>query len=897
MILPLNSKRATLDNVGGKGANLATLARSGLRVPPAFMVTTQAYRQFVTTNDLEAAINGSLIEADLGDPASLEGASQSIRQAFSTGQIPNEIERMILEAYHGMSSSPVAVRSSATAEDLPGMSFAGQQDTFLNVIGDPALLEAVVNCWSSLWTARAIGYRERNKVPHAEAALAIVVQEMVPAQVSGVLFSANPLSGLRAEMVIDVTFGLGEALVSGKVQPDHYVVNLPDNRIVTKTLGAKAISIRGKEGGGLETIDEPTHDRQALSDDQIMELTDMGKYVQAIFDFPQDIEWALYDGDFYMLQSRPITSLFPIPQGLGDEKLHVMFSFAAVQGMYGPITPLGRDALCMAFAGAAALFGLQRTYENQGALRIAGERLWVDITSVVYNKVGQKVLRVAIPLLEPTIVQPLETLWRDNLTSDKLGMPRPGTFFQLLRFGFSIFRRVIPAFFNPDRFRESVSNETEGLLDELRDRAGDIQGDTSTCLSQRMELLDFILPGFSFFITRYIPAIFVGMATMNLLDHFARGIPSDDANSESDLSVLTMQLTRGIPNNVTTEMDLYLWKSAKRIKTDPESTDIFLEEKPDDLAQRFHDQALPPEGQEVVSTFLDRYGMRAVGEIDISRSRWSDDPTHIMGVLQNYLRIEDEDRAPDVVFERSAREAESAIEKLVDAVSRTNGGRLKARLVRFAAGRMRSLLGLREMPKFMLMRMLAIQRKGLLSSGEDMVAEGVFDQPDDIFYLHPDELANLAEGDERDWREIIISRRMLYEREKLRRQLPRLLLSDGRAFYEGLSAPEEEEGVLVGSAVSPGLVEGVVHVIFDPLEEQLAPGEILVCQGTDPAWTPLFLAAGGLITEVGGMMTHGSLVAREYGIPAVVGVHEATSRLKTGQRVRVDGSAGRVVVL
>lgn len=897
MIIPLNAEDATLEVVGGKGANLAILVRSGIRVPPGFLISTAAYDQYVQVNDLNGVISEALVKIDPRDPTSLEEASKSIRAAFSAGQIPEDIAGVIQSAYHDLGSSPVAVRSSATAEDLPGLSFAGQQDTFLNVQGDQELFAAVVNCWSSLWTARTIGYRERNRISHEQAALAVVIQEMVPAQVSGVLFTANPLSGLRAESVIDATFGLGEALVSGQVDPDHYVVHTPERRIVTKTLGEKSISIRGKEGGGVEKIEGAAKDQQALSDDQILTLIDVGVYIQAIYDFPQDIEWAFYDGDFYVLQSRPITSLFPIPEGLDDGRLHVMFSFAAVQGMYDPITPLGRDALRMAFAGAAGLFGMQRTYENQGALRIAGERIWGDITSVVHNSVGQRVLRTAIPLIEPSIIQPLETLWKDQLASEKLGKPRIRTMIHLLKFVFSILRRVIPAFINPDRFRILVSKETQKLLRELQERAQSISGDAFTCLEQRVNLLGFIQHGFIFFITRYIPAIFVGMASMQLLERFARRVQATENQPESELSTLTMILTRGIPNNVTTEMDLHLWETAQTINHDSESRETFLREDPGDLAKKFHQGTLPKSGLQAVRTFLDRYGMRAVGEIDLGRVRWSDDPTHIMGVLQNYLRVEDEERAPDVVFERSAREAQHAIENLADAVSGSRFGRLKARIVRFAAGRMRSLLGLREMPKFVVMKMMAIQRMGLISSGRDMVAEGIFDHADDIFFLHPDELASLAQGEGRDWLKVIISRRKSYEREKLRKQLPRLLLSDGRAFYEGLAVPDEEEGILVGSAVSPGVVEGVVHVVFDPHEEQLAPGEILVCQGTDPAWTPLFLAAGGLITEVGGMMTHGSLVAREYGIPAVVGVHAATSRLKTGQRVRLDGSSGRIILL
>jgi pyruvate,water dikinase len=294
-----------------------------------------------------------------------------------------------------------------------------------------------------------------------------------------------------------------------------------------------------------------------------------------------------------------------------------------------------------------------------------------------------------------------------------------------------------------------------------------------------------------------------------------------------------------------------------------------------------------------------QYGRRGLAEIDFGRARWQEDPTALMQALQSYLRIDDERQAPDAVFKRGELVAAEAQAKLENAVRRMPGGAFRVRLVRFLAGRLRSLLGLRESPKFFIVRLMGILREGLLDSGRELASAGVLARADDIFFMHLNELDELARGPSRDWRTMIAGRRAVFQREKLRRQIPRLLLSDGRAFYEGMGeAPVEEgEGVLVGSPVSPGVAEGLVRVVFDPHQTQLSPGEILVCPGTDPAWTPLFLAAAGLVMEVGGLMTHGSVVAREYGIPAVVGVHEATTRLKTGQRIRVDGNTGRVRLL
>ncbi|MEZ4646612.1 MAG: PEP/pyruvate-binding domain-containing protein [Chloroflexota bacterium] len=377
-ILPLNTTEATLSLVGGKGMNLARLAQAKLPVPGGFLITTQAYDDFVTANQLAALLAQTLSGLATDDPAALQTAAEAIRAAFAAGTLSPELRAAISKAYralaeNGVEPIPVAVRSSATAEDLPDMSFAGQQDTFLHVMGDEGVVTAVIDCWSSLWTARAIGYRARNGIAHEDVSLAVVVQCMVPSEASGVLFTANPLNGKRSEMVIDAIFGLGEALVSGQVEPDQYVFDVSASRIVSKKLGAKALAIHGQAGGGTTTVSAAAAAQQAISDAIIWELIQQGQRVQDLFGFPQDIEWGWANGRLYLLQSRPITSLFPLPPLPADDMLHLMFSFASVQGMLDPMTPLGRDAIMAAFAGAATqLFQMPRTLANQQVLRVAG---------------------------------------------------------------------------------------------------------------------------------------------------------------------------------------------------------------------------------------------------------------------------------------------------------------------------------------------------------------------------------------------------------------------------------------------------------------------------------------------------------------------------------------------
>lgn len=921
LVLPLDTPVATLENAGGKGANLARLVRAGFNVPPGFILTTRAYQSFVAANDLEPAIQEALRQTGLIDPlvssspshpistSPGRSASATIRQRFSEGRLPDEIATALRQADADIGSPPVAVRSSATAEDLPGMSFAGQQDTFLNVVDTQSLLESVVACWSSLWTARAIGYRARNGISHADVSLAVVVQRMLPADVSGVMFTANPLTGARHETVIDATLGLGEALVSGQVEPDHYVVDTNRKAIVSKSLGAKARLIRGKEGGGVEVVSQDAGQRQALSDDQIFELVDLGSRVAREYDFPQDVEWALVDADLYLLQSRPITSLFPLPENSNPSELRVLFSFGAVQGMLDPMTPLGRDAIRLIFAGGASLLGYERTHTTQGVIRIAGERLWGDVTALFRNRLGRRLTSGALNFIEPGVRQAFEHIENDPRLSLEVAGPSFDVLRRMAPLALSIFARVLRLWRHPVRQRARYESHVEGFvgsferdLEALRTALHASQMDTSgpeTTLPRAVALYRRMYEAFPTVVPTLVPGIAAAMSLFTALHRLSARLSSDE-----NLSTVALELTRGVPHNVTTEMDLALWATAQAIRRDHAAFDRFQGADPKTQAQEYLSGHLSPAGQAAVAEFLDAYGMRGVGEIDIGRPRWREDPTQVMQVLSSYLHIQDPSQAPDAVFERGARAGRAAIDRLDAAVRNEPGGRLRVRLVRWAASRVRALIGLRESPKFYIIRMMGFVRQGLLETGADLVARGLLEQPDDLFFLELDELDTLAGEPSLErftaCRACIASRRTDYQREKLRRQVPRLLLSDGRAFYEGLGASAGEggqDGVITGSPVSPGLAEGRVRVVLDPHTTALAPGEILVCPGTDPAWTPLFLAAGALVMEVGGMMTHGSVVAREYGIPAVVGVHQATTRLQTGQRVRVDGTAGRITLL
>jgi len=881
-ILSFASPDVTLETAGGKGANLSRLTRAGFPVPGGFIISTQAYEAFVHANHWLQNVGATATEISPEDAAALERTSGQIRAAFSMGKMPFEVESAIVAAYSEFRDTPVAVRSSATAEDLPDLSFAGQQDTYLNILSEDELLKAVVDCWSSLWTARAIGYRLRNAIPQDQVALAVVVQEMIPSESSGVMFTANPLTGLRSETVIDATFGLGEALVSGQVEPDHYVVDTIHDRVVSKTLGAKKLSTRAKPGGGVETVEAEAAERQVLSDDEILQVAGLGQQIEDEYHAPQDIEWAFADGKLHVLQSRAITSLFPVPEE-SDDPLMVWFSFGSVQGLVGPMTPLGREAIRHVFAGAGRMFGQTINPVEVRALVPAGQRLWINVTGVIRNPVGNRIIGGVLDFLEPSIGRIVKPLANDPRLGAGKGKLKFSTVGRLAKFFLPILLKGIRNAGHPERARAELDQHIDAYLAAAQITPGKDRFERLANVIAFMR--EHIANVFRFLLPRFIPVFGPSMAALNLLHHLA-----------GDSGSTVLETTRGLPQNVTTEMDLSLWETARTIRADAESTDAFRISDAPTLARLYLKGTLPSAAQSAIARFMERYGMRGVGEIDFGQPRWREDPTSVMQTLQSYLQI-NEASGPDVMFARGEQTARDAVEKLARDVRAQRGGWLKEKLVRGAARRIRLLMGAREAPKFFAIRVMGRARLALLDVGREFAEAGTIERAADLAFLGFSELEELSREQPRDWKTLIAERRAAFEREARRRQVPRVLVSDGRAFYEGLGAETDTGDVITGSPVSPGAVEGIVHVVFDPHETQLAPGEILVCPGTDPAWTPLFMAAGGLITEVGGMMTHGSVVAREYGIPAVVGVHEATTRLKTGQRILLDGTAGRIMLL
>jgi pyruvate,water dikinase len=863
-----------LPAVGGKAANLGELIGAGFPVPPGFCVTTPAYAQVAAAADLDSVLDGT-------GPAPL---AERARAALLRVPVPDAIADEVRRAYAGLGDDvPVAVRSSATAEDLPSASFAGQQDTYLNVVGADAVLDAVRRCWASLWTDRAVSYRADAGIDHRAVQLAVVVQRMVDAAVAGVLFTADPVIGRRTRTVIDAAPGLGEAVVSGAVNPDHIVVE-GDGTIAEHRLGDKTVEVLALAGGGTEQVSRSGGaGRAALTDGQIHELVGVGRRVQAHYGTPQDIEWALdHAGRTWLTQSRPITTLHPLPTPNGDG-LRVYFCISLAQGLTRPMTPMGLSAFrVVTSTGATQAFGVPIADPVVGppALSAAGLRAFVDITPVLRSTVGRALVPGVLDVMEARSAVVLRALFDDPAlavtTTSRLPFLR-GVLRVLVRY------RVPPlvalALLRPAAARRRVERAGE-RVDALTAIPPAATG------AQRLEHTIRVLGRIFPIMPTVAPVAGAGLAMLALARRLA-GADLDEATAD--------EVLRSLPHNPTTEMDLELWALATRIRADADAAAVLRATPPAELTGRYRKGALPAVLQDGLRAFLHRHGHRAVAEIDLGMPRWSDDPTHVLGVLANYLRLADSnpdpDAAPDARFARGASAADAAAAAVADRVRRRSP--VRARVVRAALGRARELVGMRETHKEFLIRLLAHARNQLAAVGAELAGRGLLADPEDVFFLDLAEARSALAG--ADHRPVVAARHEEYDRELRRRHVPRILLSDGTE-PEAMAPPRTPAapGELTGTPASAGIVTAPARVVLEPVGVHLEPGEILVAPSTDPGWTPLFLTAGGLVMEMGGPNSHGAVVAREYGIPAVVGVAAATTMVTTGQFVTVDGAAGVV---
>lgn len=860
--------------VGGKALNLGKLVAAGLPVPRGFCLTTVAYRLAAPPALADLAAELDALGSGAADTAALGPIARRARTLIEEAPIPPGVDAAVRKTYQAMGADvPVAVRSSATAEDLPFASFAGQQDSYLDVVGAAAVVEAVRRCWASLWSERAVAYRSGNGISNRDVGLAVVVQAMVDAATAGVLFTANPVTGTRTETVINASQGTGQAVVSGAVNPDQFVLDTATAVVTQRT------------PGGTDAGRSPS-----LADPQLRELTALGDGVQHLFGAPQDIEWAIdAAGKIWLTQSRPITTLYPLPEP-GDvaagtaAPARVYICGTLFQGLTRPITPLGLTVLEM-----------MRNSKGPWKYVNPGLRMYVDLTAVARSKSGRAYLLRVLPLADgrsgavmPALLEdprfsviehPVRASLRNALRKGSAPAPphRKGSTEQTASLG--LLAGLLPALIRPV-FRPNA--ELRRAMNYGTQLEASLVLAEPASAARRLDHTEQILGRtINGLIQATLPGPSAGYIMLAVARRLLRGIvPPRELEA----------VLRGLPHNVTTDMDLELWQLSVAIGDDPVSRGEFLTKPPEELAAAYLAGTLPPQAQSGVRGFLARYGHRAVAEIDLGMPRWSEEPDHILGMISNYLRVEDPEQAPDRQFARAAEHAEERIRSLVEQARVRSPWR--ARALALSLRRVRQLAGLRELPKFYIVMVLGEMHRQLLRVGADMAAAGVMAAADDVFFLDFDEIRVGLRG--ADLHNIIADRRRLYANELRRRRIPRLLLSDGTDVEAAMMAKSPAAGALAGTPASAGTATGRVRVILDPVGAHLEPGEILVAPSTDPGWTPLFMTAGALVMEMGGVISHGAVVAREFGIPAVVGVPDATTRLRTGQLITVDGSAGTI---
>lgn len=858
-----------LARVGGKAANLGELIRAGFPVPPGFCVTTAAYQQVAA-------------DAFGVHPPDPDWCAERARGAILASPVPADVADAVTGAYRALGDDrPVAVRSSGTAEDLPWASFAGQQDTFLNVVGAHAVLDAVRRCWASLWTDRAVSYRMSNGIDHTTVRLAVVVQQIIEPQVAGVMFTADPVTGHRGHTVVDASPGLGEAVVSGAVNPDHFVVDSGTGAVLERRLGDKRVIVRSLPEGGTEQVALPAGIEQpCLGDAQISGLTALGRRVARHCGAPQDIEWAMdAAGALWLTQARPITTLYPLPTG-SDDDVHVYFCVSLAQGLTRPMTPMGiAAARLFASCGSEVVFGSRVADPLAGpaAFAEAGDRPFVDVAPVLRSRVGRALVPRILDLMEARSAVVLRQLQDDPRLAVRSTSWLPFVRRVLaVAIRYRMPQHIVQGLIWPAAERRRVDLVGRRLRTQLTVPA-------AASAARRLDHAQHVLHTA---VVPIMPTVAPAAGAGFLALALAGSLAGDDAEP-GELS----EVLRGLPHNVTTEMDLELWALATTIRTEPSAAAVLREVTPTALALRYASGDLPPALQQGLAEFLSRHGHHALAEIDVGVPRWSDDPTYVLGVLANYLRLEDPDRAPDVQFARAGRVAEAAAKRVVGKVRRHS--RLRAATVGYALSRVRQLAGLRETHKDYLVLVLAQVRQQLAAVGVELAERGMLAAPDDVFFLDLGQVRAALAG--ADLRGVVAQRREDYDRELRRRQVPRVMLSDGtQPEARAATGHQDAGGQLAGTPASAGTVTAAARVILDPVGARLEPGEVLIAPSTDPGWTPLFLTAGGLVMEMGGANSHGAVVAREYGIPAVVGVPDATRRITTGQLVTVDGAAGLI---
>ncbi len=849
------ARRQDVETAGGKGANLGELIHQGFPVPPGFIVTASTYREFFPMDSLPAP------DTRVEDAAAL---CASIRYRIMSVALPREIEDRIREHHESLKKTVgvelvYAVRSSATAEDMSDASFAGQHETYYYV-DLKNLTMMIKKCWASLWSDAAYSYRETRGIHHADVDMAVIVQQMIPSSVSGVTFTANPVNGDRNVIVTEASWGMGAAIVDGRVSPDQYVIDKTTDDMTSVRIADKKFMVPTQlthsSTSRLQPV--PSHLRRAecLDRTQLETISCWARKAEDWFGCPQDIEWSFADDKFYILQSRPVTIMGQIKDHLPKGKF-VLFK-PMVENFTDPLLPLTQDILVSMFPMMTVIHG--RVYVNLKHLRALVPLKISDANLAALAYLGKPEasrLRLSVPrLVVVTVIGFIAWLF--------LGV---------------LYRRTRHM---PDDFMESFREKTARVVQDPAVNAPDTMA--ALFLKNRFfEPVGNMVLMVNLAAIRYV--FFLALLT-GLLKRWAPEL-NDDAAS---------LLTSGNPGVLSTEMGREIRQLAVSARETPELAALVLREEPDRVLRQIPDC---PGGEQFLSllhTFLEKHGHRALKEFELNAIRWEEDPSPVIAMVRNYLLAP---ANPADAETRVAEQRRLLETRLKGALTRRPLEKLLAirtRIITWLRKRAMYFIKLRENSRFYhIMGFYAVRRK-VRATEDELLARGTLKCRDDIFYLRWTEIEDLL-ADRVNWEDVedLIRLRRLDHIRLGKMRPPRTV---------GIDAPEPPPAVaetvhgIQGQPASPGTCEGIARVLMDPATDaEIRPGEILVAPYTDPAWTPLFLTAAAAVVEVGSYLSHAGTIAREYGMPCVVDAECCTTRIRTGDRIRVDGSNGTVLLL
>ncbi len=860
--------KTKLTIVGGKGANLGELSRiPGIQVPEGFCITTEAYKRIIGQSTELKVLMDQLSSLKVEDREKIAKVSGEIRKIIEEITIPKDIDEVITCHLTKLGDKKAyAVRSSATAEDLPTASFAGQQDTYLNIKGKDSILKHVSRCWASLFTDRAVTYRIQNGFDHSKVYLSVVIQSMVFPQAAGIMFTADPITSNRKVVSIDASFGLGEALVSGLVNADIYKVR--DGRIIDKKISAKKLAIYALEKGGTEErdIEHGQQNNQTLTDKQILQLEKTGRKIEGYFGRPQDIEWCLYENAFYIVQSRPITTLYPVPV-VADDKIHVFYSFAHRQMMTEAMSPL-----------SITFFQVLFKYISDTPMSEAGGRIYGDTSNELRSPFRKSFVK-GMATVDVLMMNALyNVIKREDIMKNLYKAKKPMVGVKLITLW--VLKTIECYLKNDPAIAEGYMARNRALLMDLEQQAQDISG---------KELLNFIYKS-------------LAQVKDNMMDTYGVVFAGAYATSRLNKSLekwlgeknAADTLAQSVSNNVTSQMGLELLDVSDVVRKHPEVMK-YLENPNDDSF--FEDISKLPGGlgvSDAIRGYLKKYGMRCSAEIDIMRTRWNEKPTILVPLILDNIKVYPPN-AHTAKFEQGLAEARRKEQDVLRRLQQMPGGSRKAKKTKKAISVLRNYAGYREFNKYTLVWYEWIVKQVIMKEAEALLQQGLIEEKDDIFYIRFEELQEVIKTNKVDYG-IIKKRKEEYEIFK-KLTPPRVITSDGEIFCGEYDTKNTPEGALTGVPVSSGIIEGRARVILRIEDANIEEGDILVTTFTDPSWTPVFVSIKGLVTEVGGMMTHGAVVAREYGLPAVASVENATKLIKEGQRIRINGTEGYVEIL